>query len=668
MGFIRRFTSTQPLDVYEQIEGIDIIDLPPPGQVQGVGTGVVALVGEFADVTFGVSVDANGNVNTFPQPTQVFTSQDLQNAGGGFDETIGDFGNSGGSGFVALRNKSFAALVIVPVNIASSKGTRLWRDLPSNTSTSDTTQVAILQAASVPAGYQFQNTGDRVRSAQARAFTAVGPYATGVDGAVTGGTGVTVTLNSAGAHFLTAKAGGPVEKGDAVMLGVYGAGGALGSNAFTYRVAADASSDTALTLEKHDGSSFTAVSGTALPYRVHPSTDADTGGDAADADQGGFNVPARPLDATISAGTVCTPTVAPPAATGTTWDPLSGLALQTMTGSGGALVFTSAVQAPNAVSSNALDALYSTAIDSLLGQNQPQRDVNIVFAARHSTLIANKLKTHVDTASSQGLGRTAPSSPPLSVQTTANAISDSAPGVGANRDDRIDYCWPGGTTFIPEAVGFALSGADGSTVTDGTLDTHGDGWMASDLSQLAPERNPGQLTPPATTALAPILNIQRGVSGLQMADYIQMKAKGIAGIIFERSVGGYVFQSGVTSSLTPGLKNIARRRMADYIQDSLADALAPFAKQPLTQDLMDSETAEVTAFLDQLLSPNNPPAQRIVGYTVDDKSGNTSDQLAAGVFVIIVKVRTLASQDAIVLQTEIGETVTVTVVAPGATT
>ena len=47
-------------------------------------------------------------------------------------------------------------------------------------------------------------------------------------------------------------------------------------------------------------------------------------------------------------------------------------------------------------------------------------------------------------------------------------------------------------------------------------------------------------------------------------------------------------------------------------------------------------------------------------YSVDDKSGNTPDLEAQGIYVVIGKVRTLASADFIVFQTSIGEGVVVT--------
>ena len=657
-GFTRRFTSVVGTEVITQIEGVVILDLPPPGSVSGVGTGTTAIVGEFADMTFAVAVDTSGNVTTSAVPVELFSSQDMINKVGGFDETLGDTGAAGGNGFIALRNKKFSRIIAVPINLCSSKGVRLFRDLPTNTSATVATPVVLLQAATVVAGREFKLSGNRVRTGARKTFTATGAYASGVDGAVTtaGAPAATQTFNSAGSTFLTINNGGPVTKGDILVLGVIGGAGALGANAFTFRVNTTAASDTALVVEKLDGSSFDWTTGTAQPFRVHPSTDADTGGANSAANAGGYIVPARPLDATIAAVQTLAPSVVPTAGTATTWDPLSGLSLRTIPTTG--LVYTATIQAPNAVNDATIDALYSLAVASMLTDASPASEINILFSARHSSTITSGLKAHVLSASAQALGRVACISPPLTTLTTSAATADAAPGVGANRAERVIYNWPGAQTFIPEAVGFSLKDATATARTDGLLDTHFDAWCASVLSNLAPERNPGQAADPVATILAPVLGVQHGVANMVMADYVALRSKGIAALRMDRAVGP-IIQSGVTTSLTSGQKNINRRRMADFLEDSLAGLYADFVKLPLTNSLKDAIVGETNAFLIGMQSPNNPPAQRIVGFVVDPKSGNTPELEAQGIFVVVVKVRTLATADFIVLQASIGESVDV---------
>lgn len=661
-GFIRRYGYFPGIETITLIEGVIIVDLPPPGAVNGVSTGVVAMTGEFPDMTYGTAVDGTGAVTTKARPVEVTSAQDMLDKVGGFDETLGNVGNNGGNGFISLRNKKYSRLVLVPVNLASAGAGRLWRDLPTNLSATQATPVVPLQGGVVSAGREFRSSTNRVRLGKRSTFTALGHFKNGVDGAVTSaGAAATQTFNSAGGGFLTAYNGGVIKKGMLLVVGVISASGAQGANAATYRVTADAVSATALVVEKLDGSNFDWTTGTALAYRIHPETDGDTGGtggvNSKLSDTSGYTIPCRPIDATIAAATSCAPTLVPAAGTATSWDPLSGLTLRSHQSNG--FVYDANVQAPNAANHASIDALYLTAIDGLLGDQAPQRDANIVFSSRASSAIRSKLKSHVLTAASQGVGRSAVVSPSLQTVSLATVIGDSDPGVGANRDERVWFSWPGEQTFVPEAVGFSFTTAEALTTTDGLIDVAADGRLAALLSNLPPERNPGQAAAPVPEIMSTVAALQRGLPTLGMAEYMQLRAAGICGLRFDRT-SGFIFQSGVTSSLISGMKNINRRRMADFIEDSVAQRLVQFTKLPLTPSLKDTITGEIDAFLNGLLSLNNPAAQRISGYTIDDVSGNTPDLESRGVYVVIAKVRTLATADFIVLQAEVGEGVNVT--------
>lgn len=662
-GFIRRYGYTPGVETITLIEGVIILDLPPPAQVSGVSSGTVGLVGEFPDMTYATAVSSTGVVTTYAQPVEIVSGRDLTDKLGGWDETLGHFGRYLGNGFATLRNKKFTRLVCVPVNLASGGAGRVFRELPTNLSATQAVPVVPMSGGRVEAGREFRATANRVRLAKRVDFTALGHYKNAIDGSTTtAGAAATQVLTSAGGGFLTAYNGGPVPKGAIVVLGQIGGAGALGTNAGTYRVAVQASVDTTLTLEKLDGTNFVLTTGTNQPFRIHPQSDADSGGLVnskayALADTGGYGLPCRPLDATIAAATNCSPTVVPPANAASSWDALSGLKLQSHPSAG--FVYTATIQAPNATNDATIDALYLTAIDALKQDQAPARDVNIVVASRKSDNIRTALKTHALQASEVGLGRVACISPDLYVVNAAAAQADAAPGVGATRDERVLYSWPGAQTYMPEAVGFTLGTADGNSTTDGILDTSGDAWLASVLSNLPPERNPGEAGEPVSTVLSPVIGLQRGVAALTMQDYVNMRRTGICGLRMDKAVGP-VFQSGVTSSLTSGKKNINRRRMADFIQDSVAQGLVKFAKKPATQAWKDSIVGEIDAFLNTLKSPNNAAAQRINDYAIDDKSGNTPDLEAAGIFVVIGRVRLTPTGDFIVFQSEVGENVVVT--------
>lgn len=316
-----------------------------------------------------------------------------------------------------------------------------------------------------------------------------------------------------------------------------------------------------------------------------------------------------------------------------------------------------------ALSESAIDAAYAAAIEATKDINGPTKEVNVVWSARQSNAIRTKLRTNAIEASAAGcFGRMAVVRPPLGTAKTVALSGSAAPGVGAYRDQRVIYTYPGVNTFVPAIAARGTAGGAGFTAT-GNVDVGADGFMASILSQLPPEENPGQLT-----AFASAVNgLETGAPALEMADYVQFRAKGIAAPRMDD--GTMIFQSGVTAvdpGTYPQLRNIARRRMADFIQDSLARRVKSYGKKLSTFVRRKAIEGEIRKFLTGLLSANQPAFQRIAGFTVDVKSGNTPDSLAQGIFRIIVKVRTLASLDAIVLATTIGEAVEVDEVLPEA--
>jgi hypothetical protein len=644
-GFIRRYGYFPTQQVIQQIEGVVIVDTPPPQSIQGVNTGVVGMVGEFADVTYATSVDGTGSVTTKIQPVEVVTAQDMLNKVGGWDPTLGDFGADDGNGYFAVSGKIFSRLILAPINNASSKAMRMYRELPLSQSASVASANPQMQAASVSAGAQFTYSTQTVLSAKRVQFTADAPIAIGTNGVLSTATAVTQTFTSSGADFAAAN----VKVGDALVLG-HSATGDYG----TYRITAVGT--TTLTVQKLDGASWTPAGTSGLVYRVHPAATFDTGGNYALADNAGCTVMARPTVSTIVDGTICSSTLSGasvPVAAGA-WDPLSGLKF---TAQAGDVTYTAALQAPNAAQSATMDAAYQLAIDGFLADADPTRDVSIIFSARTSATIRQYLYQHVQSASAQGRGRVACISPSLTTVSEDTVIGNASPGVGATRSERVIYNWPGVTVQQQAAVtsSSSLKRANGTyNLGSGLLDTRTDGFMASILSNLASERNPGQATDPVPVCLAPVLGFQSGdLASFKMADYIRFKQYGISAIRFDRG-GVKVFQSGITSSLTSGQTNINRRRMADEIEDSLAEAWLPLTKQVMTQQLRDNIDAETVAYLAGLQSPTNPSAQRIEAYSVDSTSGNTPELLAAGIYVVIVRVKMLATADEIVLQAEIG--------------
>jgi hypothetical protein len=663
-GFISRFGSLPSVQQIQTIEGVVIVDGVGTAPIQGVGTGIVGVIGEFADMAYAVRVQ-NGDVSSSPQPVIVTSDADLLSKVGGYDFSLGEFGGAGGNGLVEIRGKRFAGLVVAPVNLASSKAVRLIRDLPTNVSNSNPSPIVPLQGATVNAGTLFQDNtaAQKTKVAGRVVFTAQGAYATGTDGAqVAGGSSGGQLFNSASATFVSSG----VAVGDIIVIGVLG----TDADAGTYRVG-QVVSETQLVVRNLDGTSFAWAGDTALAYRLHVASTADSGAGLFST-ASAFTVPARPIQSSVAEDTILVPATAAAAGSATSWNALSGLKLCTQTGSGNGLTYTASVQAENAANSSDLLAKYSEVIEAFEADTDPANTVNIIMAARSARILAKELSTLASERSAGGLGMITVVAPGVTAQTLTGAISSSsgattdvsfgvASSDAAGRSDRVVYTWTGIRQYIPEAVGTQVLCADGSTTVDGVLDLTAVGHLCSVISQTAPERNPGELSDATSLSLSTVLGLQRGAPVLTRADYEVMKAYGICGIRIDRS-SGPVFQSGITTSLVSGRQRISRRRMADFIQDSLARQYNLYVKQLLTENLKDAIVGQTDSFLAGLLSEAVPQFQRISAYSVDGSSGNTPELEAQGIYVVNANVRLLAEADNIVLNSQIGSDVVVTVV------
>jgi len=320
-----------------------------------------------------------------------------------------------------------------------------------------------------------------------------------------------------------------------------------------------------------------------------------------------------------------------------------------------------------ALTEGALDAAYAATLNSTLNVNTSAKQINLIYSARQSNAVRAALKQNVLTASANGLfGRMAAVRTPMNTLEAVALSTVAPPGVGATRDQRVVYCYPQARTFVPQIATVGTAGGAGFTA-DGNVDVGADGFLCSACSQLAPEENPGQLTSflGGVVGLESGANVQQanGGVGFQMADYIAFKGAGICALRIDG--GDAVFQSGVTSVdpvAQPGLTDINRRRMADFLQDSQSEALKEFGKKLSTVKRRNAIKAEIQNFLTDLAGggpgakdgvPNNPDLQRIDSFSISTKQQSANKKI----FRIVEKVRTLASLDAIVLQTEIGPNV-----------
>ena len=298
-----------------------------------------------------------------------------------------------------------------------------------------------------------------------------------------------------------------------------------------------------------------------------------------------------------------------------------------------------------------LDAAYVTAIEATRSPNTAAREVTVSLCAYRSPIVINAMRLNAIDASDEGSFGRVYVTDALQGTTLAQAIAD----VANYRRDRVVYAWPNWSIYVNEIAEVGTAGGVGFT-EDGIIDIGASGPLAYIMSAINPEENDCQ----DTGLLAFLLGIEDTVAELNEAAYIALKAAGICAPRIDQQ-GNYVYQSDVTSELTAGRTTIKRRKMADFIQDSLTAAALPYAKKLATDSRRAGVEGSFNSFLEGLLSPLNPQNQRISAYGIKDVSADNPDLEALGIFVYQTQVRQLPSMDAIVIDTQIGEGVVVTI-------
>lgn len=308
-------------------------------------------------------------------------------------------------------------------------------------------------------------------------------------------------------------------------------------------------------------------------------------------------------------------------------------------GVGNALAITVALTDPQK------DTRYTEALAATLAMNRnPSKNANLMLVARRTEAVVRDSRQNVLDAESAGLrGRLYIGSAPLGY-TPDQALTD----VAQFRTDRLAYTYPGWQVRIPEIAARGSAGGTGFTDT-GVITVRGDGPLATLCARLNPEENPGQ----ATDLIDQFFELEDIGRSLEIADYKAFKAAGIAAPIVDED-SGPEYQSGVTSSLDSGRETLARRKMADFVQDSMATLAKPFQKKLNRRSNRDAVSTRFDSFLGGLRSLQALELQRIEDYTLDDEQGNTPERLALGIAVWLTVVRTLSSLDAIVIRTEVG--------------
>lgn len=218
------------------------------------------------------------------------------------------------------------------------------------------------------------------------------------------------------------------------------------------------------------------------------------------------------------------------------------------------------------------------------------------------------------------------------------AVSAIATDADSFRNDRIIYAHNAPWTLDPE--------------TGNLVQTAPNSWMASILAQTDVDIHPGEEDTKRFTAGMSKLDVE----SLARADYITLRDAGVASLEKDAE-GGFVFVSGVTTDLTPGKTEITRRRSADFLHLSVSKAIRRFVKKKNTAPNRGDMGGIITGFLRGLKNQD-----RIVElFGIDQESQNTAAGRAQGVEFVLMQVKLIGHMLHIVLETEIGTGVTISV-------
>jgi len=133
----------------------------------------------------------------------------------------------------------------------------------------------------------------------------------------------------------------------------------------------------------------------------------------------------------------------------------------------------------------------------------------------------------------------------------------------------------------------------------------------------------------------------------QRSDLIALKNAGISTV--EKNSDGFQFHSVVTTSLTPGLTELTRRRMTDFLQLSASSRLRTYVKARNTAERRASMAGELTAFSQTL----KDTPRVIEDYEIDQESVNNATQRGRGEEHLLWRVRLIGHILSLVFETDI---------------
>jgi hypothetical protein len=623
------------LDVIAALEQIAVVDVAPAETIQGTGDQRAVLVGEFL----------KGDFNT---PTSIAAVSDLKSLFGWVDRTITTkpektstymtvHPSAGyeGNGVLALARKRFASLAIVRAKTAIKSASQyitftLTRTAASTTADGSGSSSTSLQVASVD-GFQYV----RVNGEN------IAPNSDNPLKITLGGTEADVVDVDAATKTLTLSEATSWDASDAVVR-------VLDDYTLPAGTVISGENDDADSVEAAlmDDVSFSNGATTATAF-LRPIT--------ANVCEKGFGVGAYSgaLDTVETAsvsGNTCPKTTL--LYSGDAAYPyVDGQTMGSSAVSHGGFTCESWGNIVNYAYANAIG--YASNPGGAYSSADPAGTRRILFCARHwaggdaddCSAIRSAMASHVADSASGGVTVVALSRPPFDTARDTS-IGSSDPGVAANRTDRLVYCFPEVKQLFPEL--------DASNSIDMGWDT----WMASILSQLAPEEDPGQYHNLADGRGITAIKQIRTTAGAELRDlnpddYKTFRQKGVCAPAFSESYG-WTCYSGVTSSVVSGRTEINRRRMADYVTNR-ATTIVERYKSTLERTKRNLAILDALEALgEELKSEEDPDLQRI-----DDYSVQLGD-VESGVQKIDFQCKLLGTSRSFLINLELGTTVTIT--------
>lgn len=292
-------------------------------------------------------------------------------------------------------------------------------------------------------------------------------------------------------------------------------------------------------------------------------------------------------------------------------------------------------QAATALASGVDGTIADTDYQTAIGVTEVEGAGNILFLDDYNATRNGYLKTSAAATQDKMV---------IMAGAVSESVSSAVTAVGSQRDSdgRCIYAYNWVQTTIAGVATYTSPAA----------------WVASILSQTGPNIDP---------AFAANTQYLAGVTGLYgtltRANFISLKNAGIMAFEYDQDIG-FKIKSGIVTQIADTAKlTVLRRRMADFLTQSVGRFLKVYQNAVNSLDNRNAVKGAILAFIQQQeqlgLLPKDKEVKTGRAKIVDTDSLNTDLNIGQGYFYILYKQRIYSSMRYIVLQAQIGETVVV---------